>query len=119
MQRLRNKDRIPLPYLNTNHSDGLESADKSIYGHPFLDRQDKRRGLAIAIGFGGHEERLGNGEESVNEINERHAEESQGGMLARGHGDKRLREGACWQVDTLTRGAPERLRGTIDQTKAH
>ena len=38
-----------------------------------------------------------------------------GGMMAsregtRGHGDKRLREGTCWQVGTLAREAAETKR---------
>jgi len=32
----------------------------------------------------------------------------------RGHGDTRLREGACWQVDTLTGVANGRPGGSVD-----
>ena len=35
----------------------------------------------------------------------------EGDMLARGQGDTRMREGTCWQVDTLTREAKKPCKG--------
>ena len=35
---------------------------------------------------------------------------ARGDMLARGHGDKRLREGTCWHGDTVTRDTATQVR---------